>query len=132
MTPSQHELSLIKSSFARNLKILREIKGLTQKELAQAINTSSTNISAYENEKAFPSDVIFTALTDFFDVTAEELIGYEIASSEAQATGANITRRVSITPLEDQLLFVFRCLRIKHGAATQRAIIDMIEKMLYP
>ncbi len=109
------------------LKELRQEYGVTQQELARAINTSNKNIWAYENKKAFPPPETLIALAKFFEITVDELL--EITPEE-QAAGASATRRVSVTPIEDELLFAFRRLGKKHGENTQRGIIDMIEKML--
>lgn len=114
-------------SFALKLKELREDSGLTQKELAKAINTSNKNIWAYENKKAFPPPETLIALAKFFEITVDELL--EVTPDE-QAAGASAIRRVNITPIEDELLYAFRRLGKKHGESTQRGIIDMIEKML--
>ena len=109
------------------LKELRQEYGVTQQELARAINTSNKNIWAYENKKAFPPPETLIALAKFFEITVDELL--EITPEE-QAAGASATRRVSVTPIEDDLRFAFRRLGKKHGENTQRGIIDMIEKML--
>lgn len=109
------------------LKELRQEYGVSQQELAKAINTSNKNIWAYENKKAFPPPETLIALAKFFEITVDELL--DITPDE-QAAGASATRRVSITPIEDELLHVFRRLGKKYDEKTQRGIIDMIEKML--
>lgn len=112
-----------------NLKLrdLRLEYGLSQKELAKEINTSNKNIWAYENGKAFPPPEILIALANFFEITVDELLE---VTPEERAAGATATRRVSITPIEDEMLYAFRRVGKKHGESTQRGIIDMIEKML--
>lgn len=64
--------------------------------------------------------------------TIEKALGINIynPTPDEQAARASATRRVSITPIEDDLLYAFRRLGKKHGENTQRGIIDMIEKML--
>lgn len=51
-------------------------------------------------------------------------------TQEEQTAGATATRKESITPIEDELLYTFRQVGKKHGEETQKAIITMIEKML--
>ncbi len=112
---------------------LRELRleyGLTQKELATAIKTSNKNIWAYENGKAFPPPEILIALANYFEVSVDDLVGRNEITPEERAAGAMATRKASITPIEDDMLHAFRRLGKKHGEATQRGIIDMIEKML--
>lgn len=113
-----------------NLKELRQEYGITQQVLAKAINTSNKNIWAYENGKAFPPPETLIALANYFELSLDELLNRDKPSQDEQAAGASATRRVSITPIEDDLLYAFRRLGKKHGENTQRGIIDMIEKML--
>lgn len=62
----------------------------------------------------------------------EKVLGINIynISPDEQAAGASATRRVSITPIEDEMLYAFRRVGKKHGENTQRGVIDMLEKML--
>jgi len=69
-------------------------------------------------------------LANYFELSLDELLNRDKPSQDEQAAGASATRRVSITPIEDDLLYAFRRLGKKHGENTQRGIIDMIEKML--
>ena len=112
------------------LKELRQEYGITQQELAQAINTSNKNIWAYENRKAFPPPEILIALANFFEITIDELLERNKFTPEEKAAGASPTRRVNITPIEDDMLFQFREVGKRRGVDAQRGIIDMIEKML--
>lgn len=112
------------------IKELRLENGLTQKELAKAINTSNKNIWAYENEKAFPPPETLIALANFFEVTVDELVGHDTPTPEERAAGASLTRKVSIIPIEDEMLYVFRQIGKKHGEQAQRALITVAEKML--
>lgn len=113
--------------FSAILRELREDSGLTQKELAKACNLSPQCISALEKGINSPTALTLSAISNYFKIPIDELL--EITPGE-QAAGASATRRVSITPIEDELLYSFRRLGKKHGVATQRSIIDMIEKML--
>lgn len=108
------------------LRELRLENGLTQKELAQAINTSNKNIWAYENEKAFPPPETLIALANFFEVTVDELLNI---SPEERAAGASATRHAIITPIEDEMLFQFREVGKRRGEEAQRALITIAENM---
>lgn len=57
-------------------------------------------------------------------------LNIETFTPDEQAAGASATRRVSITPIEDEMLYAFRRVGKKHGENTQRGVIDMLEKML--
>lgn len=112
------------------LKELRLENGLTQKELAKEINTSNKNIWAYENGKAFPPPELLINIADFFEVTVDELVGHEEPTPEERAAGASPTKKISITPIEDEMLYTFREIGKKHGEQAQRALITVAEKML--
>lgn len=113
--------------FSAILRELREESGLTQKELAKACNLSPQCISALEKGINSPTALTLSAIANYFKIPIDELL--EVTPDE-QAAGASATRRVSITPIEDELLHVFRRLGKKYDEKTQRGIIDMIEKML--
>lgn len=51
-------------------------------------------------------------------------------TAEERAAGAVETKKISITPLEDEMLYLFREIGKKHGEAAQRALITVAEKML--
>ncbi len=68
-------------------------------------------------------------IASFFGVSVDYLLGREDFTPEEISAGAMATRKESITPLEDDLLYVFRRLGKKHGEEIQRSIITMIEKM---
>ena len=51
-------------------------------------------------------------------------------TAEERAAGASTTKKISITPIEDEMLYLFREVGKKHGEEVQRAIITTTEKML--
>lgn len=113
----------------RNLVDLRREKNLTQKEVAEKIGVSAAAIGFWETGINEPKATYLIKLANFFGVTIEELVGSDIPTPEERAAGASATRRVIITPAEDELLHVFRKLGKQRGAEAQQAIITMIEKM---
>ena len=51
-------------------------------------------------------------------------------TDEERAIGASETKKISITPIEDEMLYIFREVGRKHGENAQRALITVAEKML--
>ena len=51
-------------------------------------------------------------------------------TDEERAAGAAETKKISITPLEDEMLYLFREVGRKHGEQAQQALITVAEKML--
>lgn len=58
----------MKNFFAKNLKYLREKKGLEQQELADLLNVGRSTISCWENELRSPQMEYVLKLADFFNV----------------------------------------------------------------
>lgn len=83
--------------FADKLKKLRNERGLTQKELAQVINVSSSAVSQYERGKASPGRENLILLAEYFGVTVAYLEGTssieEIEETLNSKYAGNITVR---------------------------------------
>lgn len=60
----------------KNLKLLREETGITQKQLAEAIGVSQQSINKYENHNIEPDITTLIHIADFFDTSVDYLIGY--------------------------------------------------------
>ncbi|MCL2853536.1 MAG: helix-turn-helix domain-containing protein [Defluviitaleaceae bacterium] len=61
--------------FSDRLKELRKAKGLSQRGLGEAIGISERGIQNYELETNKPTSDIITKLADYFDVSADYLLG---------------------------------------------------------
>ena len=58
------------------LRELREQKGVTQKEVADAIGCTATVYSRYERGEREPDISTLCSLADYFEVSTDILIGY--------------------------------------------------------
>lgn len=63
--------------FAIKLKETRTEKGLTQKQLAEAIKTTDDSIYSWEKGRSQPSLETLRALSKFLDVSTDYLLGLE-------------------------------------------------------
>lgn len=61
--------------FAERLKELRTEKGIGQNQLSRDLNLSNASISYWENCKQEPSISALFKLAEYFDVSADYLIG---------------------------------------------------------
>ena len=61
--------------FSENLKQLRTIKAIGQKQLAEVLNTTLKTVSHWETGYCEPSISQLVTLANFFDVTIDELVG---------------------------------------------------------
>ena len=58
----------IKKIFGDNIKKLRKAKGLTQEQLAEALNLQLQSISYIENGRTFVSSEVLANLANYFNV----------------------------------------------------------------
>ncbi len=57
------------------IRELREERNLTQTDVARGLGTSHRNIGRWENGEVLPSSDMIIALADFFEVSADYLLG---------------------------------------------------------
>ena len=67
-----------KQVFAQNLKVLREKIGISQRTLAKKLGIHATDVSSYERGVNLPTVEKLIKIADFFDVSADKLLGREL------------------------------------------------------
>lgn len=65
----------VSQSFGKKLRLLRKLKGYTQGQLADILNTTRSCISNYELGNRQPDNETVSAMADFFDVSIDYLMG---------------------------------------------------------
>ncbi len=70
--------------FSTNITRLRHEKNLTQEQLADFLGITKASVSKWENRQSLPDVVLLPRLAAFFDVTIDELLGYEPQLSKEQ------------------------------------------------
>lgn len=113
-----------------NLKKLRKSKGLTQTEIAKFIGITQNSYSYWENDKVKIDNASILKLADFFDVSVDYLLGRNELTPAERAAGLSETRKMNVTPIEDDLLYVFRQIGKRFGEQAQRDYITVGENML--
>ena len=89
------------------IKELRAEKDITQRELAEKINSTSKNIWAYENNVAIPPLDVLTRLADFFDCSIDYVSGR--SDDVGNATVYRQTEDLnSLTAQEQKIIDVIR------------------------
>ena len=78
--------------FADNLKKIREIKGLSQTELAKRSGLQPSTVSHFETGRRAPSFDNLKRLADTLEVTTDFLIGREIDPTTSGPTLQSIFR----------------------------------------
>lgn len=64
-----------KNQLPTTLKMLRSERGLTQQQMADALNITSVTYLRYEKGQREPSIDTLIALAEFFDVSIDFLVG---------------------------------------------------------
>lgn len=119
-----------------NLRDLRKEYGYSQKQVAEKLNISQQTYSDYENGKTEPATDTLIKISKLYNVSLDYLLGVvdelgsPIITPEERAAGATATKEIKVSPAEDEMLYLFRELGTKRGEAAQRALIEMMEKML--
>lgn len=65
-------------TIGQTIKQLRKAKGVTQEELARALNLTYQAVSKWENDTAQPDIMMMPPLATYFGVTIDELFGYKL------------------------------------------------------
>lgn len=71
-------------NFSGNLVRLRREKRITQSQLADFIGVTKASVSKWETGQSLPDVLILPQLAAYFDVTIDELLGYEPRLSREQ------------------------------------------------
>ena len=61
--------------FGERLRVLRQAKGLTQKQLALQLGLSKSIVSSYENGFRYPSFEVLVKIASVFSTTTDYLLG---------------------------------------------------------
>ncbi len=62
-------------TIAKNLKDLREDRGLSQSQLSKNTGIKQQRISYYESAKHTPTIIDCIQLADYYEITLDELVG---------------------------------------------------------
>lgn len=68
-----------------NLKVLRNLKGISQQQLADVIGVSQQSVNKYENHNIEPDINTLIAIANFFETSVDYLIGNTDISEKIQA-----------------------------------------------
>ncbi len=94
-----------KMNLPENLIRLRHEKKLTQEELADFIGVTKASVSKWEKGINTPDLMLLPQLAAYFDVTVDELIGYEarLSGEQIRRQYAELSKEFAILPLADVL-----------------------------
>ena len=64
-------------NFSENIIRLRREKKITQEQLADFMGVTKSSVSKWETKQSLPDMLLLPQLASFFDITIDELLGYE-------------------------------------------------------
>ena len=67
-----------------NIKRLRREKGMTQERLAELLNITNAAVSKWEKGDTYPDITAIIPLARIFDVSVDEIMGYDSSKNEAE------------------------------------------------
>lgn len=101
----------IKENVAKNLKHYRELKKLTQRELAEKIGVKHNTISSWENGTNSIDVSVLMQICDLLGVTLDEIYRgkkYEEAITKLSEKEQHVLYLLNKLPIEEQLKFIGR------------------------
>ena len=117
-------------TLGEKIKEERLKKGISQATLGELLQLTQQAVGRWEKNLSEPDTSTLKKLADLFGVSVDYLVGHDEITPEEKAAGAAETKKISITPLEDEMLYLFREVGRKHGEQAQQALITVAEKML--
>jgi transcriptional regulator with XRE-family HTH domain len=112
--PAMKERTL--EGFGTRLATLRQARGLSQEELARAVDVSRRVIAYYEAQSAQPPGALLVDLARALKVSTDELLGVKPVTEKLSPKTARLLKRLR---------------RIEElPAADQRAVLKLVDAML--
>ncbi|MBO5327818.1 MAG: helix-turn-helix domain-containing protein [Clostridia bacterium] len=104
-------------------KILKERK-MTYEDLAEQTGLSTGCI------KRIMAGIARYPRIDTIEAIDRVLLKNDGITKEERDAGLSLTKKISITPIEDEMLYVFRAVGEKYGEEAQRSIIELSKNIL--
>lgn len=106
-----------------NLRKLREAKGVSQKQLADAVSVSQQSINKYENHNVEPDIATLIAIANFFNTSVDYLIGNSVIRRKIEVVHA-----YDLTDSESVLIDDYRRLSKKQRDSIALVIDNYLNK----
>lgn len=81
----QSEVFFMTLKISENIKALRKQRGFTQEQLAEALGVTAGAVYKWEAGLSVPDILLITELADFFEISVDALLGFEMKSGSAEA-----------------------------------------------
>lgn len=89
----------------KNLRVLRDEKGVSQQKLADAIGVSQPSINKYENHNIEPDIYTLCLMADYFETSVDFIVGHTTIRRKIEET-----EEYALNDTEQELINTFRAL----------------------
>ena len=107
----------------KNLKKLREEKGVSQRQLADVISLSQQSINKYENHNIEPDIDTLIKIADYFDTSVDYLIGHSKIRRKIE-----VVNSYDLNMEEASLIYSYRKLSLKQRQSILCIVENYIER----
>ena len=76
----------METKLAENIRVLRKRQGLTQEQLAEVLGVTVGAVHKWETRMSTPELGLITDMADFFDVSVDVLLGYQMKDNRLKVT----------------------------------------------
>ena len=92
-------------NFSENITRLRREKKLTQEQLADFIGVTKASVSKWETAQSLPDILLLPQLAAFFNVTVDELLGYQpqLSREQIQKIYYDLAADFAASPFEETM-----------------------------
>ena len=104
-----------------NLKLLRELSGTTQRQLAEAIGVSQQSVNKYENHNIEPDIETLIRIADYFNTSVDCVIDH----GKDRISGSNFDT-LELSAVESELIRRYRLLDPKQRKCIETVIDSYI------
>lgn len=99
------------TNLAVNIRKYRKKRGLTQEQLAEALGVTTGAVYKWEAEKSLPEIGMLMEIADFFDMSVDVLLGYEVRKNDRGSTLARLKAYVHNRNSEESLVEAEKALK---------------------
>ena len=93
---------MIYEKAGKQIQLLRKQKGLTQAELAEAIDSSQKYISEVENGHKEPSLKFYMKIANFFEVSLDSIFQYDLVNQNNIYINATVMKMQNMSETEQR------------------------------
>lgn len=111
------------------IRELRKDSDLTLKEFGLKIGVAESTLSLYETGRREPDYTTLIKIADFFRVSTDYILCRGEITQEEREAGWRDTKKIDVTPDEEDLIYWFRDIGKLYGKEMQQAQLTMFKNL---